>query len=641
MFKLLVSAVYINFVYCSLQVPQSNDNVKKCVKNILYCGIDAEATVFYIYSKVAEDIFPVGMQNPFLTIDVNKKIRMYNSYNTYNEIVILKLDNITSINHYTKNLDIVKRTQKRKYIIMYPLKNVNDLNDIFFYFFSVDISNIIVMVYDFTRKNDTVRLFTWDPYHPSNKCGAAFNVREHTCNCSSLRMIQDQNKLQTYNKCNVTYFCSLNRLCKRYESEVAYVSTFIFDVIQEHLNVTVFHKQSARVKGVGLTMELRNLWICRSYHLCTVTFSESGNIWTVPPPKTIGALDAFKIIFKTNVWFLILLSFLITSFVWWIISWCSNGTGFTYSVLMVYSLTIFGYVDKLPRMLSLRCVFIAYIIYAIHIQSIVTSNFIKILTITQFEPSIQTLEELANSDVPLFISDNHYGYFSRTEPNCSLYSKIKYKLQPIKWNNYISGLKNTTALKRHSFFIDITLFFSMVQTYKMKTPIIVDNTLFGMTHHSLVTYGSSFFNRINKMITILLESGLLDLKKHEFKRDMSKFEHYYTNNEINTEAKVVLTLDHVYPVFVFWGIGLTFATAVFVIEVINLKKHEFKRDMSKFEHYYTNNEINTEAKVVLTLDHVYPVFVFWGIGLTFATAVFVIEVISYYINKNCVKSNFI
>ncbi|KAF5297512.1 hypothetical protein FQA39_LY19262 [Lamprigera yunnana] len=75
---------------------------------------------------------------------------------------------------------------------------------------------------------------------------------------------------------------------------------------------------------------------------------------------------------------------------------------------------------------------------------------------------------------------------------------------------------------------------------------------------------SLFLPSVNKIITMLTESGLLGHHRNLYKAPRVNS----TVDGIDSEGKIVLTLSHVYPVFAFWGIGMGFATGVFLAEHI-------------------------------------------------------------------------
>ncbi|KAF5302885.1 hypothetical protein FQA39_LY02065 [Lamprigera yunnana] len=95
------------------------------------------------------------------------------------------------------------------------------------------------------------------------------------------------------------------------------------------------------------------------------------------------------------------------------------------------------------------------------------------------------------------------------------------------------------------------------------TLLEVEQTMFG------TKIRSHLIKPIRKIVSIVLEAGLIDFEASKFNRQMKKFEHKYKdegNSNGNSNNPSLLSLKHVYPIFVFWGMGLICATAVFIME---------------------------------------------------------------------------
>ncbi|KAF5286876.1 hypothetical protein FQA39_LY00409 [Lamprigera yunnana] len=570
--KFLILSLCLNVVSSILTVPNDNYSIKKCVQEIIKNAIPLDTTVVYIYNKVFDDFLPDKMQNPFLTYDISKESYTVSGYRSYDEMIILNVTSARFLKHYfnkmgKKHVWKLKSSVNRRYLVIYPSEKISELKDIFLYFLKLDVDDVIVVTYNFTLKNEAIKVFTWNPYHPSNKCGTIFNIRKEEL-CSSVKMIENRRKLKNFNKCNLTYSYDTNRRYERYCTEVAYVTRFVLEIMDEVLNLTIIPLQNRPI-NMGLYMSVRRLETCTDMSDCTDPFLRNGYIWTVPPPKKIDPMVVFKIVYKPFVWILILLTFLSTSIIWWFISYCRRSTNIASVLLNVYSLTLFGFINKIPTVLSLRIIFIAYVIYAIHIQSIFVSNLVKMLTIPQYEHGINNLEELVESDLPILIDKYDMALFQAKMANNSLYTKVTDKFRLVTFYEGIDAIRNQTALKHNSVFIIFDMLYELVQYCKPKLHIIVDSDLIGMEQRTYSTRDESpFLPTLNNIVNILIESGLINLKQMEYRRYISKFSHYYDNKLNTTEGNVVLNLDHVYPVFVFWALGLTTATVVFIIEVV-------------------------------------------------------------------------
>ncbi|KAF5306112.1 hypothetical protein FQA39_LY09090 [Lamprigera yunnana] len=192
--------------------------------------------------------------------------------------------------------------------------------------------------------------------------------------------------------------------------------------------------------------------------------------------------------------------------------------------------------------------------------------------------NITPTEELAASDLPILIDKFNMGLFNKDKvQNNSLYTKLTNKFRLVPFDEGLSAIRNQTALEHNSVFIIFDLMYELMQKYKPKLHVIVDDTLLGIQQRAYTTKAESpFLPTVNNIVNIYLESGLINLKQMEYKRYINKFAHYYDNKLNTTEGNVVLSLNHMYSVFAFWAFGLTFATVVFIVEVLThiiLKKY--------------------------------------------------------------------
>ncbi|KAF5299640.1 hypothetical protein FQA39_LY19182 [Lamprigera yunnana] len=216
--------------------------VLACIKDILK-SVSTETTVVYVYRKVYEDILPEKLEQPFLTIDIHKKIHRNSKYKIYNEIVILNLSGVSYLNRYLKVLEEnglwnMKSSFRRRYLIVLPSKKVSQLKDIFAYFFKLYIMDVIIMTYDLYGN---VKMFTWDPYHPSNKCGTKFNIEKHS-SCSLFKLSTNK-EIQQFNKCTFTFVTRSSFEANRHSCRIAYVTWYILDEVNKNINATLTRKR--------------------------------------------------------------------------------------------------------------------------------------------------------------------------------------------------------------------------------------------------------------------------------------------------------------------------------------------------------------------------------------------------------------
>ncbi|KAF5277924.1 hypothetical protein FQA39_LY06076 [Lamprigera yunnana] len=418
---------------CYLTITKKKLNAKTCIKEVLK-SVGTETTVVYVYNKEFEDILPEKLVQPFLTIDISKKIYQNGKYKIYNEIVILNLKKVYLTRKYFKVLEKnelwnLKSSFRRRYLIVSPSEKTSELKAIFTYFFKLHIIDVIVMVHDL---NGNTKMFTWDPYHPSNRCGTKFNMQTHS-NCS-LFNLRANKKMQQFNKCNFTFAYYSTRERDREKSRIAYITWFVLD------------------------------------------------------------------------------------------------------------------------------------------ESIFTSNLVKMLTNVHYEPAIETLEQLAQSDLPIITASYFIDELRNTERNDPLYMKISNKTSSVNWSQYMTALFSEKILEYTLVFVRANLLQEMIINNDIKLRVIADDTLLGAEESMFGTkIGSHLIKPMREIVSIFLEAGLIDFKTSEYDRGIKKFEYKYKgedNSNGNYSNPKALSLTNVYPIFVFWDMGLTCATSVFIMEHI-------------------------------------------------------------------------
>ncbi|KAF5296373.1 hypothetical protein FQA39_LY12492 [Lamprigera yunnana] len=105
----------------------------------------------------------------------------------------------------------------------------------------------------------------------------------------------------------------------------------------------------------------------------------------------------------------------------------------------------------------------------------------------------------------------------------------------------------------------------MVEVLQRKVYFIQNESLKGNELWTFGTRPGSFLMQdVNKVISSLRESGLLDYQRLIYKRAQKDYIKYY--EEPHSIENVVLGMKHVFPIFLFWGAGMVIATVAFVLE---------------------------------------------------------------------------
>ncbi|KAF5276181.1 hypothetical protein FQA39_LY18596 [Lamprigera yunnana] len=161
--------------------------------------------------------------------------------------------------------------------------------------------------------------------------------------------------------------------------------------------------------------------------------------------------------------------------------------------------------------------------------------------------------------------------FTREDRDDTVYAKIKKKFFNHGFDAHQFCMYNQSVLDEYALFATLDLFYANMQIAKKKVRVIMDTSLIGAQHRVLTTKaGSYLYPSVKNIVTALTESGLIEYEKNEFQKYIKKKIGKFYDNQMDgaNEEPIVLTLEHVYPIFVFWGAGVIIATLVFVAEVI-------------------------------------------------------------------------
>ncbi|KAF5296115.1 hypothetical protein FQA39_LY02749 [Lamprigera yunnana] len=454
---------------------------------------------------------------------------------------------------------------RRKYLVVYPSQNSNQMDEIFFYFLQFDIIDVIIMAYDFNLKNDSIILYTWDPHHSLNNCGSTLKYAKKNT-CKTIQAFPNTKFVRTFNYCNLTYYHKTKWEWDKNQNELGWVNQFVIHTIGKLLKVNIQRQMQIKVKNNLPGLLIRLCILEYSEHpdfSTTLPMVRSPYVFLVPLPKRMNSFEVFQIIFKAAVWGMVCITFLVTTITWWIISKCDRPTNFSAVILDVYSVTVFGCVNRLSSYLPFRIIFITYVLYAIHVQTAFTSNLVKILTTPQYHPCMNTVEDIADSNVRIIIFEKQAKLFTREDGDDTIYGKIKKKFFNHGFYTHQNCMRNKSVLDEYVVFATLDLFYVYVQIAQIKVQVVMDTSLIGAQHRVLTTKaGSYLYPSVKNVVTALTESGVIQREQNKFQKHIKeKIGNLYDNQmDEPNEEPIVLSMEHVFPVFVFWGVGLIIAT---------------------------------------------------------------------------------
>ncbi|KAF5301866.1 hypothetical protein FQR65_LT08698 [Abscondita terminalis] len=411
--------------------------------------------------------------------------------------------------------------------------------------------------------------FRADQFATDNECGRKF--KDYVIgDCNSTRKHKFPNVFRKYPNCNILYG-NIESWMHFRELKETYVTFKFLQTIAYALNMSFshYHDKINFIEGSYLAVFKSNNNKTYFSIKDTVVFYYEDMVWNVPPPKRISSLAVLKITFKPLLWLFVLLAFFATSTVWWLLEKVLKKESITcFEVFLgVYSITLLGLTQRVPNTWGLRYAYITYIIYAIHIQTAFTSNLIQILTVAQYEPYINSLQDLAESNLSILIRDDTFNWLNSVDTKSILHKKIYEKfviLTPIDFHEAIlrKNLTNSSILWNYD------LFNYYERRLNKTLHYFVDNSFSGTTKSSFSGYSIvNLWPAFNRAVSVLFEAGFVDSYVSIFQKRNIKYYHESGFMNMN-ENKAVITLGHMSSIFTIWILGLFLGFVAFVIEVL-------------------------------------------------------------------------
>ncbi|KAF5286677.1 hypothetical protein FQA39_LY16160 [Lamprigera yunnana] len=549
MLSLLVIAFFLHYADFAL-MPLVNEeyNVRRCVKRIIDVYADDDTTIFAIYGNHTGGKFlPHPIQNPLISINVHEKVYSV-SYQTRKELLIIDLLDVDL--HIMWKLGFFNSADmlRRKFLWTWPLRVMGNFPNFVHYMWKNEIHDPIFLVYDYDFESNFTEVISVDKHHPLNRCVVIKNVSRFSCD--QIKKNRNKKFYRNYSKCRLTY--RLDSSFQHSKLELDYITEFVVREIIATLNLSL----SLKHKLDQTTMHDHYLLILHELKLCR---------HKVPSPKKMGSLEVFKLIYKWECWIFILLSFVVTCLVWWAISTCRWSIRFSSTVLDVYSITLTGAINTIPKCFSLRCLFLTYVIYSIHIQIGFTSNLVTLLTVPQYS-EIKTAEELADSNIPIIISRSSANVIlNMTHEGNNIFKKIKDKIIVLSDEERNKFLENDQFMESASAIVPMDAVRLMVQVLQRKVYFIPNEHIRTEVFAFNTRPGSLITEDANKVINSLVESGIIEHEKRIYKKIAHDLVKDYEKTQ-SFKENVVLGMEHVYPIFLFWLFGILVATIVFVLE---------------------------------------------------------------------------
>ncbi|KAK4873610.1 hypothetical protein RN001_012970 [Aquatica leii] len=505
----------------------TDDSYLSCVLDTIKQLFKEEETVHFI-CETCEDFIPSKLKNPYVIININKKLPTYRHIKN----IIIQVESVTVLQEVAKIMESDNTVNKQFIQCLVITNNINH-SDAFQILWKVLVINVILI----TQQNNLYVIKQANPYDDGNYCGNNTNII-NTQNCSTKIILKKVKQLNGY-ELNVTIRGSLNNFMVDAKPPMLFISPPFY-------------------------------YGHPSYDLTNHYYSEN-NVWLVPAPIRMSPFKALVSVFTIDIWILIIGFMMFTTVFWWLVKVFSERNRyfdkFCFVFIEMVSATINASVNVIPQLTSLKILVLFYIIYIIHIQTIYTSNLIRIFTNPPYEDPIKNFEDLSNSDLPIYCGGTIKMFLKEnTVHEVDLSNKILSKLMVSNDTTYIEeGVRFRNCA--YVMYEEDLLLCKTDDLLLMKK--MVDNRLTGKRNHPFfVRKGSFFLEVVNRVIAIGVESGILDKAREKVRFQVSKL--ITVNENMDDSDPVVLTMEHVYVVFVLWIVGMIISIIAFCFERANL-----------------------------------------------------------------------
>ncbi|KAF5277140.1 hypothetical protein FQR65_LT03846 [Abscondita terminalis] len=342
-----------------------------------------------------------------IVVNISNEIKgNYDKYAT-NYIVQAKTINMIEFslnNVLSGRLSNWHRSKWGKFIVITGEKNISA---IFEYTWNFFITDLVVLYYD--DNNENLIIYTSNQFSNENMCGLKANKIEAQ-KCSSDANIIFPEVIKNYNNCSYIYGMYNNVKNINNITPLMYSMKLTLKAIQNMLNITINLKQLAPNAHNFVKNRYR-----RYFTSGLIDFTSDGmtDIFFYDDLSWFGTkaeklLNTFFIPFTIDTWILILVVFVLIVLIW------RQGLVFQklnanklqplFESFSQTSSLLFGVgLPVIPKSICIKFIILPYLFYIIHIQTAYTSDLINNLVVPQYEDVINNVEDLAKSDIPIFI----------------------------------------------------------------------------------------------------------------------------------------------------------------------------------------------------------------------------------------------
>ncbi|KAK4874988.1 hypothetical protein RN001_011410 [Aquatica leii] len=415
-----------------------NANLDKCVSKTINQILDESEILAFIYDEYVNVELPKIMDNQYVIARCTglTSFKLERSATYVIHLQTQELLNSTIQFLHLSSFWIDKQSPNGKYLVIIDNQNSLDLQKIFQFFWDLKIHKVTILTRHNSNNQTSVELHRSNPFSKENVCGAYVN-KIHSQDCNNNVSINFSKIYKHLNGCKILFLVSG-------EPQPNLVYTYVFNIFNE-LAITVNRKFETKY-----SINLTELYRIQKQPVIPVSFGFqlllgyklfdfSNTVFihkllvAVKGGETISAVKVLFMIFKQEVWIMIVVSIFFTSLALWFISSLNKKqfriSKFEDTWFNVFLATIWGYFATIPKNIKIRYICICYLVYQLHIQTGFTSNLVTVLTSPQYNPGITNLEQLVESNLSVIdASAINVIFLDLGEPG-SIYFKLKHQMR--------------------------------------------------------------------------------------------------------------------------------------------------------------------------------------------------------------------
>ncbi|XP_031351678.1 uncharacterized protein LOC116176970 [Photinus pyralis] len=560
-------------VECSIpfNLKESQLSTKVCIHKTINHLFAKDDTLSLIPNNRLCDttIFEMELKRPFITLNIKNmdNIQLHyegqfvicaqDGFDLFRSVIILR-DVAESRGRGIGNANIL--------IIM----NTVHVSFLFERLWLYGVNNLIILAH----AEGKMKLYMSNRYSSANTCGAATKVIISE-DCEDQIKFAFTKEIRQMNNCPLTFTYQKGTVYTRAERYpyVLYVLYFIQE-LSNHVNATFKHYAyqdfNEGYRLLKSTTHISVTWtnsILLWRYMITGPIMTCDIVWLVPMAVPTSTMNVFLLVVTYDLWIAIVIVFICVSLTWCLIVSYSQGFSFNtlcYAFLSVWSLTISGNVSQMPRSFALRITFLCYLIYVIHVQCGLTSNMATVLTKPRIGFQIRNLEQLADSQLPIYIF-KYFGkkHFPFRSTGSKLYMQLEKELRGVDETGLaysvkdVSDHRNCAVITTKEDLHEI----EREMSYKSGAYKIWDNSMTGAAATRFVLIADHYFTpTLNSFVSTMFESGIGNKRKLDF------YKQYPKRTEVEDIEDGELTLRHITFAFVILGCGLGISCLVFCCE---------------------------------------------------------------------------